>query len=201
MMVSSNKLAGADGRVATKPARSTGTEAELAVSSSSTVENLAPTVGSNLRRLRVKRGLSMERLSHASGVSRGMLGQIELGKSVPTINVLWKIARALNVTFSALIQTPAAGGTTILRGSEPKLLSSKDGRFTSRALFPFDEPRHVEFLVVQDGVVEIEVEDRVHRLHAGDAIQFAADVKHVYRNRHESAATAYLVMTYAREVG
>jgi len=188
------------------------------------VENLAPTVGSNLRRLRVKRGLSMDRLSHASGVSRGMLGQIELGKSVPTINVLWKIARALNVTFSALIQTPAAGGTTILRGAEAKLLSSKDGRFTSRALFPFDEPRRVEFyllgfaqgtvenapphppgtvenLVVQDGAVEIEVDDKVHRLTAGDAIQFVADVKHVYRNLHESAATAYLVMTYAREVG
>jgi transcriptional regulator with XRE-family HTH domain len=166
----------------------------------------------------------MDRLSHASGVSRGMLGQIELGKSVPTINVLWKIARALNVTFSALIQTPAAGGTTILRNAEAKLLSSKDGRFTSRALFPFDEPRHVEFyllgfaqgtvenapphppgtvenLIVQDGAVEIEVHDKVYRLTAGDAIQFVADVKHVYRNLRESAATAYLVMTYAREVG
>lgn len=181
-------------------------------------------MGSNLRRLRTKRGLSMERLSQASGVSRGMLGQIELGKSVPTINVLWKIARALNVTFSALIQAPAAGGTTILRNADAKLLSSKDGRFTSRALFPFDEPRHVEFyllgfaqgavenapphppgtvenIVVHDGVVEIEVDDQVHRLSAGDAIQFAADVKHVYRNRKDSAATAYLVMTYARDVG
>jgi transcriptional regulator with XRE-family HTH domain len=188
------------------------------------VENLAPTVGLNLRRLRTKRGLSMDRLSVASGVSRGMLGQIELGKSVPTINVLWKIARALNVTFSALIQTPAAGGSTILRGADAKLLSSKDGRFTSRALFPFHEPRRMEFyllgfahgtvenapphppgtvenLVVHDGAIEIEVDDQVHRLKAGDAIQFAADVKHTYRNCQELAATAYLVMTYAHEVG
>jgi quercetin dioxygenase-like cupin family protein len=153
-----------------------------------------------------------------------MLGQIELGKSVPTINVLWKIARALNVTFSALIQTPAAGGTTILRNAGARLLSSRDGRFTSRALFPFNEPRHVEFyrlgfaggtvenapphppgtvenLVVHDGAVEIEVGDQVHHLHAGDAIQFVADVNHVYRNSNDSPATAYLVMTYAREVG
>ena len=32
-----------------------------------------------------------------------MLGQIELGRSAPTINLLWKVARALDVTFSALI--------------------------------------------------------------------------------------------------
>jgi transcriptional regulator with XRE-family HTH domain len=188
------------------------------------VDDLAPAVGSNLRQLRVKRGLSLERLAQESGVSRGMLGQIELGKSVPTINVLWKIARALNVTFSALIHTPMAGGTTVLRHAEARLLSSHDGRFTSRALFPFNEPRHMEFyllgfapgalenapphppgtvenLVVHEGTVEIEAGGHVHRLGAGDAIQFAADLEHVYRNRQEVTATAYLVMTYAREVG
>src|SRR6185503_14817644 len=60
--------------------------------------DLAPVVGSNLRRLRTRRGLSLERLAQISGVSRAMLGQIELGQSAPTINVLWKIARALEVT-------------------------------------------------------------------------------------------------------
>src|SRR5579859_404207 len=59
--------------------------------------DLAPVVGKNLRRLRTQRGLSLERLSRASGVSRAMLGQVELGQSAPTINVLWKIARALGI--------------------------------------------------------------------------------------------------------
>jgi transcriptional regulator with XRE-family HTH domain len=188
------------------------------------VDDLAPAVGTNLRRLRVKRGLSLDRLAQASGVSRAMLGQIELGKSAPTINVLWKIARALNVTFSALIQTPAAGGTSVLRQTDARVLSSHDGRFTSRALFPFNQPRNVEFyrlgfapgaienapphppgtvenLVVQEGTLEIELGGQLHRLGAGDAIQFVADVEHVYRNAQTHATTAYLVMTYAREVG
>ena len=59
--------------------------------------DLAPVVGGNLRRLRTRRGLSLERLAQISGVSRAMLGQIELGQSAPTINVLWKIARALDI--------------------------------------------------------------------------------------------------------
>jgi transcriptional regulator with XRE-family HTH domain len=54
-------------------------------------------VGSNLRRLQTTPGLSLERLAHASGVSRAMLCQIELGQSTPTINTIWKIARGLEL--------------------------------------------------------------------------------------------------------
>ena len=107
--------------------------------------DLAPIVGKNLRRLRVQRGLSLERLAKASGVSRAMLGQVELGQSAPTINVLWKISRSLAVPFSALISTSGGSGTRVLRSAGAKKLTSHDGRFVSRALFPFDEPRRVEF--------------------------------------------------------
>src|SRR4030095_9603248 len=106
--------------------------------------DLAPVVGSNLRPLRTRRGLSLERLAQISGVSRAMLGQIELGQSAPTINVLWKIARALEVTFSALISARTQSGALVLRSQESKILTSKDRSFSSRALFPFDEPRRVE---------------------------------------------------------
>ena len=74
-----------------------------------------------------------------------MLGQVELGQSTPTINVLWKIARALGVPFSALITNRAAGRTTVMPATRAKVLTSHDGAFSSRALFPFDEPRTVEF--------------------------------------------------------
>src|SRR5882672_10095488 len=76
-----------------------------------TVADLTPIVGANLRRLRVKRGLSLERLAKQSGVSRAMLGQVELGQSTPTINVLWKISLALDVPFSALLGKASQGPT------------------------------------------------------------------------------------------
>lgn len=186
--------------------------------------DLAPIVGRNLRRLRTQRGLSLERLAKASGVSRAMLGQIELGQSAPTINVIWKIARALGIPFSALISTTAQTGTRLMRSQQSKRLSSHDGRFVSRALFPFDEPRRVEFyelrlaaqateaadahppgtmenLVVTSGTVEIDRGDERHVLGAGDAILFEADVAHVYRNTGNTDAVMYLVMTYAETVG
>src|SRR5262249_40222806 len=121
--------------------------------------DLTPVVGANLRRLRMQRGLSLERLSKASGVSRAMLGQVELGRSAPTINVLWKIARALDVPFSALISARASRGTVLLPAARAKRLASHDGRFSSRALFPFDEPRKVEFYELRLGGLAIERAD------------------------------------------
>src|SRR5579859_36985 len=88
--------------------------------------DLTAVVGVNLRRLRNARSLSLEKLAQASGVSRAMLGQIELGQSAPTINVLWKIAQALEVTFSALISARTQSGALVLRATESKILTSKD---------------------------------------------------------------------------
>jgi DNA-binding XRE family transcriptional regulator len=69
-------------------------------------DNLGIVVGHNIKRLRSRRNLSLEALAKLSGVSRAMLGQIETGRSVPTINVVWKIACAFDVPFSTLIASP-----------------------------------------------------------------------------------------------
>lgn len=192
------------------------------IASAEASSDLTPVVGGNLRRLRVKRGLSLEKLSRASAVSRAMLGQIELGQSTPTINVLWKIARALGVPFSALISNRAAGRTTVMPATRAKVLTSHDGSFTSRALFPFDEPRTVEFyelrlsprsaevadphppgtvenLVVNAGALEMTVGAERHVLATGDSILFEADVPHEYRNPGDAECVMYLVMTYAEK--
>ena len=197
--------------------------AEVAETAAEGHADLTPIVGANLRRLRVKRGLSLERMAKASGVSRAMLGQVELGHSTPTINVVWKIARALDVSFATLITEHAATSTAIVLRDRAKLLTSQDGSFTSRALFPFDEPRNVEFyelnlaansaeeadahpvgttenLVVTSGTLELTVGKVRHQLSTGDAIFFEADVPHVYRNPGSVNLTMYLVMSYANRV-
>jgi transcriptional regulator with XRE-family HTH domain len=186
--------------------------------------DLALSIGQNLRRLRVKQGYSLERLANVSGVSRAMLGQIELGKSVPTISLLWKVAKALDVPFSALSVVDGDHvPNRLLLAKEAKLLTSRDGSFTSRALFPHDGERKVEFyelelkahaaehavahaagtienLIVVSGEVEIKVGSDTYRLGAKDAILFQADVPHVYRNVSDTTALMYLVMSYADPV-
>jgi transcriptional regulator with XRE-family HTH domain len=187
-------------------------------------EDLSAVVGHNLRLLRSRRGYSLERLAQISGVSRAMLGQIELGRSAPTINLLWKVARALEIPLSALTGGPHSHGPTVLKAADSKVLISSSREFTSRALFPFDSQRRVEFyelrlsskglekaeahatgtvenLVVSKGTVEIAVEAQLHVLEVGDAILFDADVPHHYRNVGQIEALMFLVMTYVDPIG
>jgi transcriptional regulator with XRE-family HTH domain len=186
--------------------------------------DVTPAVGENLRRFRLDRGLTLEKLATQSGVSRAMLSQIELEQSTPTIHVLWKIARALGVPFSALISQPTTTDVLILPAARARILQSQDGSFSSRALFPMDRPRTVEFyelrlaghtaehaephapgttenLVLASGKLELTVGDEHRSLTAGDAILFQADVPHVYRNPGAAEAVMYLVMTYSRRLG
>ncbi|MBK7579833.1 MAG: helix-turn-helix transcriptional regulator [Myxococcales bacterium] len=186
------------------------------------VADLTPTVAGNLKRFRAERGWSLQRLADESGVSRAMLGQIELERSAPTINVLWKIASALAVPFSALLSQSESATLTVLPRNQARILRSRDGKFASRALFPADHPRNVEFyelrlaprsaehaeahasgimenLVVASGNLELLIGSERRLLRPGDAIFFRADSPHVYRNTGASEVVIYLVMTYARQ--
>ncbi len=174
--------------------------------------------GRNLRQLRTRAGYSLDRLAKASGVSRAMLGQIETGKSSPTLTVLAKIAAALNVSCGALIAEKDEPTAVVLTRLASKTLSASDGRFVTRALFPYDGDHTVEFyeltlaphhaeradahatgtienLVVAAGTVEVIVGRQPHILGEGDALVFQADVPHVYRNMTGAIATLYLVST------
>jgi transcriptional regulator with XRE-family HTH domain len=180
---------------------------------------LAESIGRNLRSLRVRRGFSLERLAKASGVSRAMLGQIELGKSVPTISLMWRVAKALDVPFSALNVDMEASSSVVLRAKDAKILTSHDGSFSSRSLFPHDTSRKVEFyelelapqseerahahapgtienLVVTRGEATIVVGAESYQLKENDAILFQADVPHIYRNPGNVKTVMYLVMSY-----
>ena len=193
------------------------------------VSNSAKAQASNYRFCTIEPNIGQvdvpdERLAKLSGVSRGMLGQIELGRSAPTIGLLWKIATALDVTFATLTASDAGGGTAVLRRDKAKLLSSSGGQFTSRALFPFDGERRVEFyelriaagyeesadahapgtienLTVGAGRLVLFDGEETHLLETGDAILFEAGRPHRYRNPGPEETVAYLVMTYDETIG
>jgi rhodanese-related sulfurtransferase/transcriptional regulator with XRE-family HTH domain len=180
-------------------------------------------VGANVRALRTERGLTLDLLAGLSGVGRQTLGQIEIGRTVPSVATLWRIARAFDVPFSALLARPQSRTTTVLRLSRAKRLVSADGRFSSRALFPAgggdrarvelyelwlaahgreDAEAHApgtrENLVVTAGRLVLDIGEETFELAKGDAIEFLADVPHSYVNPGGEDCWMNLVMTYAR---
>lgn len=116
-----------------------------ALSDSSDDNVIGARVAQNLQRLRSKRLLSLDGLARASGVSRAMLAQIESGRSIPSIKVLCKIAKGLRVSVAAFLKHRECEGVTLMPARESKRLVSASGAFVSRALYPYDTARQVEF--------------------------------------------------------
>jgi rhodanese-related sulfurtransferase/transcriptional regulator with XRE-family HTH domain len=177
-------------------------------------------IGANVKELRTQRGLTLDLLAGLSGVGRQTLGQIEIGRTVPSVATLWKIARAFDVPFSVLLARSGTPETRVLRAANAKRLVSADGRFSSRALFPFDQKQQVELyelwlaphsredadahapgtrenLVITSGRLVLELRGERHELAKGDAIVFTADVSHSYVNPASEECWMNLVMTYA----
>jgi transcriptional regulator with XRE-family HTH domain len=66
--------------------------------------NLPNIFGEVLRELRRERGLSQEQLSFESGYNRTYIGLLERGLRTPSLKTIFKLASALNLRPSQLVQ-------------------------------------------------------------------------------------------------
>lgn len=178
-------------------------------------------VGTNLKTERTQRGWSLDDLAREAGISRTLLGQIELGKATPSIGVVWKIAQALGVPFATLLAQPAPRiGTTVTARDKARKLTSADGRVTSRALYQLGDASAAEFyelvlaphsredaeahrpgtrenLIVASGALELKIGSETVPLSRGDSVNFSADQPHSYINLTGEECWIYLVMNYS----
>jgi transcriptional regulator with XRE-family HTH domain len=180
--------------------------------------DVARRVAENLRQHRKQRELSLDQLSHATGVSRAALSQIETRKTNPTVGVLWKIASGLGVPFSDLIGESRLS-LSVLRRGDTQVLRSTDRRFESRPLMPAagvneiemyeltlaGRSRHAsdphgpgtkELVVVLSGTLRMTVGDHTDELEAGDSVVFDANHAHVYENPGTGDARYHDVIIY-----
>lgn len=175
-----------------------------------------------LRALRAARNWSLDRTAEATGVSKAMLGQIERAESSPTIATLWKIASGFQCSLSLFLEPPSTGSHAPLfrsaRALRGKLAS---GEMLVAPIFPYDAqlgfelfeltlqpgyerqsephlPGVTEHVIVLQGAMEILVEGKWHPLDAGDAVRFAADRPHGYRNSGSRAATCHNLICYPK---
>jgi transcriptional regulator with XRE-family HTH domain len=183
---------------------------------------IASTVADRLKTLIAKKGRSFERLAELTGIAPKELLGIEAGTITPTINHLWRIANALGIPFGSLVAFQGPRDVRVVRNNQRLSVTSPDGNFRTRPLFPYSGSRSTEFyeialaphhaqrleahapgtkenIVVAKGTVEVTVgREAPQVLEEGDAIEFLADIPHGYRNLGSLPATLYLVMSYER---
>ena len=76
-------------------------------------ETIGRSLGKRLRRIRQERGLTLKQIEAKVGVSATHVSEIERGNTSPTIRALERIASALGVAPSYLIDIPPLPGLRI----------------------------------------------------------------------------------------
>jgi transcriptional regulator with XRE-family HTH domain len=179
-----------------------------------------PELGKNIAVIRKSRNLSLEELSKRSGVSTGMLSQIEQEKVNPTVAVVWKIAYGLDVPFNDLLaQEEEPQIFNLIHKNEAVILERDDGRCIFRIISPLSMAEKLElytlqlkrdgvvaskahakgteeFLTVLGGKVAIEVNEKEAVLETGDSIHYHADIDHTIRNLYDGDSNLYMVVRY-----
>ncbi|MBT2605220.1 helix-turn-helix transcriptional regulator [Bacillus sp. ISL-53] len=175
--------------------------------------DLSSHVGLNLREIRRNKRISLEELASLSNVSKLTLGKIERGETNPTVNILWKICRGLNIPLVSLL-TFEEDIKVHRFVSNYHFVGHNDDWFIDPLFKAFGtewyraciEPNseyselHLagseEIVLVLNGQLEIRVGGKTHQLNKWDAIKFKGEEFHTYINRSNEKVYLMLALAY-----
>ena len=119
-------------------------------------------IGSQIRSLRTEKGFSLATLSERSNLSKGLLSKLENDEgSNPSVNTLFSIAEALEITIADILRTDTAQILRVVPETSPqwlKPLVKALGRepdpdildamyvLQNRKADSSDDPKHWEFV-------------------------------------------------------
>jgi len=173
--------------------------------STHTVEEITAAIAEHVRGLRTARGWSLDELAGRSGVSKGMVVQVEGARTNPSIGTLARLAEAFGVTVARLLEPATARSVQVTAAeSAPVLWRGERGGF-ARLLQGMAEPDFVELwewhlqpgdrhsstehapgtrelLHVLAGEITVTAGGADYRAVAGQTVDFRADRAHAYRN-------------------
>ncbi|HJV44832.1 MAG TPA: XRE family transcriptional regulator [Bacillota bacterium] len=72
-------------------------------------------IGGKIRALRKKQAQTLEDLSQSTGLSKGLLSQVERGISQPSLETLWKITKALDTSIVHFFEDVSVNQVNIVR--------------------------------------------------------------------------------------
>jgi transcriptional regulator with XRE-family HTH domain len=178
-------------------------------------------LGERIQSLRTERGLTLRELADRSDVSVSMLSSVERGDKAPTVVVLDRIARGLEVTLASLVAESDAERIIVRRAADQDTIDEPGGwqrtiltpvvpgvnfewvRSTLPAgcdagMYPAYAPGSHEFVAVQSGTLTMTIDEREVRLGPGDSVYFAADCPHGYANRGQTRCVYHVAALIMR---
>ncbi|MFJ2029596.1 helix-turn-helix domain-containing protein [Streptosporangium sp. NPDC087985] len=179
-------------------------------------------VGNQIRSIRKEAGLTLDQLSELSGLSIGIVSQIERGRANPSFATLVQLAHGLGIPVGRLFQVQDQRRSPVVRKTERRLLDGHgvgipDDGSRYELLTPdlngalevtwvetppgYDTSgtpyRHngEEFGLVLSGRKDVYLDGVRYELGAGDSIRYPSTTPHWYVNPGDETCTAVWVTT------
>ncbi|WP_293800106.1 XRE family transcriptional regulator [uncultured Bosea sp.] len=179
-------------------------------------------VGAVIRRLRLERKMSLKELSRASGVSSGMLSQIERNLANPSLKILTKIQVALETNAAALF--PGNAGNVMTERKDPLFVKRNHQRpfcglgYLTKELLSTGTTQHLEMMLlhippkgssgdspltslsekggfVLEGTITMSVDGEEAVLGEGDSFAFDGRRPHAFRNDTDASAKVLWIIS------
>ena len=168
-------------------------------------------IGERIRETRKAQNLTLQDVSKMSGLTTSLLSQIENSKANPSITTLLTIAKILNTPLGSLFDLAEETDNPVIRKNDRPVAKTANGivyylltphleEKTIEVLYSEFEPgadtgdsithRGIECGFVVEGKLEIQVEESIYILNAGDTINIESSRPHRIRNASENKTSA-----------
>jgi transcriptional regulator with XRE-family HTH domain len=180
------------------------------------LDELTVQIARSIRAHRQARGLTVAALANKAGLSKTSLTTIEAGLGNPSVETLWRIASAMDVSLGAILDHEEPPPTRIIRANDSVQVESASGMSARlilgegrnhrtevyAATLPAgadyrSEPHAAgteELVMCQSGRIITGTQLNEVELHPGDALWFPGDLPHRYRALED--AELVIVMSY-----
>lgn len=175
-------------------------------------------IGSKIKKIRKDKNMSIADLADISGLSSGLISQIERNIVNPSIASLWSIAKSLDVSIGYFFNEEEISETSpIVKRKNRKRIVTSDSNATYELLSP-DLNRKIEYLyitikpgdcsrkelishegeeggLVLKGKLMVKTENKDYILDEGDSIYFDSTIPHRYINIGDEDCVSVWAMT------
>lgn len=177
-------------------------------------------IGKKIRELRKSKNFSIIDLSKESGLSTGLISQIERNMVVPSIKVMWKIANVLEVNIGYFFDEDDENieEKIVVRKDHRKSINTNDSTKSYELLMPNLNNKSIEFILITldketkinkelvshkgeecgyiiEGKMKIILENKEYILEKGDSFYFDSKIPHVYENYGDETCVLVCAMT------
>ena len=176
-----------------------------------------------LKHIRIRKQLTLQQLAEKAGCTKSFISQLEKGTSAPSVSMLGRLAKALEIPVADLIRDESREdqGNWHLRKADRRTINYPDGMVTSQLLTKgvfqkkmqpllsviepggtlndsgnMSHPKGAEeFVWVMKGEIEFEIGSKIISLQQGDTLYFDGELPHRWSNTGKETAEVLFVWT------